>query len=324
LIWRWLFLVLALAAAPAQAAPVQAAPRRIADLWYAHNATLAMLGAADRVVVTADSPAAQPWLYRLAPGLGRATVVAASPANAEALLAAGVDLAIVGRPAEADRLKGLGVPTLACQVVDLASLRDCVDRTAQALGDARARARARAYGAYLDGVTARLDRGLRGLPRPARPRVLHIGSLRPLRADGRGTLIDDWIRRAGGRNAADELQGTLQPISAEQILRWRPDVIIVGGQDERAEADPLAVEPALKGFRVVRNPSGAYQWDRHGPEFALQLLWTARLLHPDRFRDVDMAAETQGFYRRLFGYAMSPQEAASILGAAPPPARPGR
>ncbi len=315
MIRRWLFVLLALAATPASAAP----PQRIADLWYAHNATLAMLGAANRMVITADSPAAQPWLYRLAPGLSKATVVAASPANAEALLAARVDLAFVGQPLEAQRLKRLGVPAMACQVVDLHSLKACVDRTAVALDDPLARSRARAYAAYLDSVQKRLDRGLRGIPHQARLRVLHLASLTPLRADGRGTLIDDWIRRAGGRNVAAEISGTLQPVSAEQIMRWNPDLIIVGGQDERPKQDPAAIVPALKGYRVVRNPSGAYQWDRHGPEFALQLLWAAKLLHPTRFRDLDLPSETADFYRRLYGYAMSPQEVASMLNAQPPP-----
>src|SRR3569833_3115498 len=130
MIRRWLFLVLMLAALPARAAP----PQRIADLWYAHNATLAMLGAADRVVMTADSPAAQPWLYRLAPGLKQAPVVQARPATVEALMAAKVNLAFIGQPAEAERLEGLGVPAVACKVVDLRSMKDCVGRTAAALG----------------------------------------------------------------------------------------------------------------------------------------------------------------------------------------------
>ena len=263
-------------------------------------------------------------MYRLAPALRRASVVQASPVNAEALLAAHVDLAIVGPPAEADRLKRLGIPSMSCRVIDMASLRACVDETAAALGDRLALARDAAYDAYLEGVAARLQRGLKGLPEEARPQVLHVASLTPLRADGEGTLIDDWIRRAGGRNVAAELHGPLQPISVEQIARWKPDIIIVGGQDERAQADPMAVVPALKGYRIVRNPSGAYQWDRHGPEFALQLLWAAKLLHPDRFRDVDMRRETAAFYRRLFGYSMSPREVSSILGAEPPPARAGR
>ena len=238
MIRRWLFVVLALAAGSAQAAPAH----RIADLWYAHNAMTVMLGAGDRIVVTTDSPSAQPWMYRLAPGLRRATVVAASPVNAEALLAAKVDLAIVGRPAEADHLKGLGIPSMACRVVDMASLRDCVNKTADAIGDATAHARARAYGAYLDSVVARLDRGLNGVPAEARPRVLHVGSLVPLRADGADTLIDDWIRRSGGRNVAGAQHDGRGVVGVPEVgdAAGRSGVGGAGGQgqdDEEPEPD---------------------------------------------------------------------------------------
>ncbi len=313
---RWLPFALALAAVPAWAAP----PPRIADLWYAHNASVIMLGAADRIAVTVDSPTQQPWMYRIAPVLHRAQVVQAEPANAEALLAAGVGLAFVSRPAEAARLASLGVPAKALGFTDLRSMRVSLQGAADAIGTPLAQARLRAYDAYLDGVLARLQRGLRGVPPEARPRVLHIASLSPLRADGSGSLIDEWITLAGGRNVAAELHGTLQPVSVEQIARWNPDIIIVGGQDARPDDNPLAIVPALKGRRLVRNPSGVYQWDRHGPEVALQLLWAARLLHPARFADVDMARETDGFFRRLFGYALTPDETARILAAAPPPA----
>ena len=314
---RWLsaILPLALAAPPVWAAP----PPRIADLWYAHNASVIMLGAADRVVVTVDSPAQQPWMYRIAPALHRARVVQAEPANAEALLAAGVGLAFVARPAEGERLTSLGVPTRALGFTDLSSMRASLQGTADAIATPLAQARLRAYDAYLDGVLARLQRGLSGIPQASRPRVLHIGSLSPLRVDGSGGLIDQWITLAGGRNVAAELHGTLQPVSIEQIARWNPDIIIVGGQDARPEDNPLAIVPALKGRRLVRNPSGVYQWDRHGPEVALQLLWAAKLLHPARFADIDMTHETDVFFRRFFGYALSPDETARILAAEPPP-----
>ena len=298
--------------------------QRIADLWYAHNAATIMLGAADRIVITVDSPLAQPWMYRIAPSLRRAAVVTAGPANAEELLAARVDLAFVAQPAEATRLTGLGVPAKAFGIVDARTLRANLRGSADAIGTPTAQARVRAYDAYLDGVLATLQRGVGALPSQARPRVLHLGSLTPLRADGAGTLIDEWITLAGGHNVAAELHGTLQPISIEQIARWNPDIIIVGGQDARPDDNPLETVPAFKGRRIVRNPSGVYQWDRHGPEFALQLLWTAKLLHPETFADIDMRRETAGFYRRFFGYALSADETRRILSALPPPGGPGR
>jgi len=45
---------------------------------------------------------------------------------------------------------------------------------------------------------------------------------------------------------------------------------------------------AVKGRKVFVNPSGAYLWDRHSAEAALQVLffWAAKTLHPDRFADL--------------------------------------
>ena len=85
-----------------------------------------------------------------------------------------------------------------------------------------------------------------------------------------------------------------------------------------AERGPRVIAAILIGAGLSLS-GAAYQWDRHGPEFALQMLWTAKLLHPSRFKDVDMAREAAGFYRRLFGYSMTPTEVSSILSAQPPP-----
>jgi iron complex transport system substrate-binding protein len=317
---RAALVALALGAAPARAGP----PARIADLWYAHNATTVMLGAADRVAVTVDSPQAQPWLYRVAPALRRAAVVSTEAANAETLLAAGVGMAFVSQPAEADRLTRLGVPARALAFTDVASMRVSLRATAEAIDTPVARGRVRDYEAYLDGVLARLAKGLQGVPPAARPRVLHIASTTPLRADGAGSIVDEWITLAGGRNAAVGLKGSLQPVSVEQIAQWNPDIIIVGGQDARPDDDPLATIPGLRGRRMVRNPSGVYQWDRYGPEFALQVQWAAKLLHPQPFAALDMNRETVAFFHRFFAYPLTASEAALILDAQPPTQGPAR
>jgi len=306
---------LASLAQPAQASPP---PARIADLWFAHNATTALLGAAGRVVITVDTPVAQPWLYRLSPAMRSSVAVNPGPANAEALLAGRVNLTFVAQKAEADRLRRLGVPAVSVAFTDLKSMRASMTTTANALGDPFAQARLEDYNMYLDEVLARLGRELAHTPAEARPRVLHIASTFPLRADGAGTLIDDWITLAGGRNAAVGLHGALQPISVEQIARWNPDIIIVGGSNGLPDPHPMATIPELRGRRIVRNPTGAYQWDRYGPEFVLQLQWAAKLLHPELFGSIDMTRETVKFYRRFFHYPLSREEAERMLSAQPP------
>lgn len=311
-------LALALLTTTADAAPTA---HRIAELWYAHNAVTVMLGAADQVLVTVATPQAQPWMFRIAPVLLRARAVANGPANAEALLADHVDLAFVSQAAEAERLNRLGIPAKHVEFTDVSTLRDNLRTTAMAIGTPLALARARAYEAYLTQTQQRLSDGLKGLSATARPRVLHLASLSPLRADGADTLIDSWITLAGGRNAAIGLTGNLQNISPEQIARWNPDVIIVGGQAKGATDRPWTAMPIFAGRRVVRNPVGVFPWDRYGPEFALQLQWAAKLLHPDRFASLDLPHQTDDFYRRFFGYRLRWGEYNRIVHALPPAQR---
>lgn len=309
-------LALLLAPALAWAGP----PRRIADLWYAHNAMAVMLGAADRITVTVVTPMAQPWMFRIAPSLRRARLVANGPANAEALLADHVDLAFVAQPAEAARLTRLGIPTREVSFTDLPSMRASIATTAAAIGTPEANARSRAYTAYLDRTLAELSVGLRNLAPEQRPRVLHLASLSPLRADGADTLIDTWIQLAGGRNAAVGLSGNMQPISVEQIARWHPDIIIVGGPAKAPGDQPWAQLSGFQGRRVVRNPIGVFPWDRYGPEFALQLQWAAKLLHPDRFAKLDLARATGDFYRQFFAYNLTRGDYARMQSALAPAA----
>lgn len=313
-------LAAALAALLVPASVLAAPAQRIADLWYAHNAMVVMLGAADKVAVTVATPRAQPWMFRVAPALAKARQVANGPANAEALMAAHVDLAFVSQGPEAERLTRLGIHARRVDFTDVATMRASLRTSAAAIGTPLAAARARAYEGYLDATLSQVRAGLGGLRPDQRPRVLHLASLSPLRADGADTLIDTWIQLAGGRNAAVGLSGNLQPISPEQIARWNPDLIVVGGTATSPADRPWQALPVFRGRKVVRNPSGVFPWDRYGPEFALQVQWAAKLLHPARFPRLDLQRQTTAFYRGFFGYTLSDDEYRRIVAALPPAA----
>jgi iron complex transport system substrate-binding protein len=312
---RWAGLILLLlAAGPAAAAP------RIADLWYAHNEITVMLDAAGDIAVTVAKPQNFPWMYRMAPDLRRAVVVASGAPNAEALLAARVNLAFVSQPAEVAPLAALGIAAKDVGFTDVASLLACIHTTADAIGTPVAQARAADYSAYLQARIAAMGKILQATPVASRPRVLHLESLNPLRADGDGTIIDQWIQIAGGRNAADGLHGNMQAVSLEQIASWHPDIIIVAG-----DAGPLPARsgiwhdlPAIQNNRVFRDPVGVFPWDRYGTEFALQLLWAGKIFHPTLFAQTDMTTQTIAFYQRFFGAILTPLDAERILAAQPP------
>ncbi|GBQ90952.1 Fe3+ transporter ferrichrome-binding periplasmic protein [Acetobacter nitrogenifigens DSM 23921 = NBRC 105050] len=299
-------------------------PVRIADLWFAHNEVVAMLGAADRVAVTVDKPANQPWLFQVSPALKAARFVTPGSADVEGLLADKVDLVFVSTGlTDVSKLREAGLPTLDMSFRDMAGLRRSVELTAAALNDVTAREKAARYNAALDTQLVELDTALAAAPAATRPKVLHLKSLFPLMADGRDTIIDQWITRAGGRNAAGEVSGNMRPVDMEQIQVWDPDVIIVqGGVPLPAAGTPAPagwdVLRAVRNGKVFMNPTGVFPWDRYGSEVLLQLRWVAKLLHPDLFGKYDLPADSKKFYQDYFGVSMTPGQIDRILTSRPP------
>ncbi|WP_239019209.1 ABC transporter substrate-binding protein [Novacetimonas pomaceti] len=298
-------------------------PRRIADLWFAHNELTIMLGAADRIAVTVDRPATRPWMFRVAPALYHAIGVNGPAVNAESLLQAGVDVAFVPNgSATAAALRAVGIPVLVAGFSDVATLRRSLDMTAQVIGTAQARDVAQSYEAMLDRVVHDTRARTDTLPPGSRPRVVHIQSLHPLRVDGRNTIIDEWLSIAGARNAADGVDGNMKPVSVEQIAAWNPDVLILGPDsgsfDPAADGGVWRNIAAVKAGRILHNPSGVFPWDRYGSEFPLQVAWAAQMLHPDLFASTNMVEQTRAFYREFFHYDLDAAQAGRILAGLPP------
>ena len=115
-------------------------------------------------------------------------------------------------------MRRAGLNVVSVGFTDFDSLLQSIDVTVQALDTPLARERAHDYRAYLEQTIAEVSQGTTTEPVKQRPRVLHVASLDPLKIDGADTIIDQWIKTAGGRNAATGLHGNLQTVSIEQVL----------------------------------------------------------------------------------------------------------
>jgi len=309
----------ATAATAATATQPPAPKQRIADAWFAHNAVLVMLGAGDRVVATVAKPEALPWMFKVAPGLGRARSITGPTMNAEELLRLRADVVFV-TPADptAAALANAGLDVVKVSFNDVDSFLACLDLTATTLATPRAREQVTAYRKYLADTLSAVSRQL-----PAdHPSVLHINSLTPLKVDGGKTIIDQWISAAGGRNAAAGVEGNMQPVSIEQVLAWNPQVIIVAAGAGDITASPQAALwkqlAAVKEGRVYRNPMGVFPWDRYGPELPLQVRWAAQVIHGGKVDEAALATQTQAFYKTFYAYDLTTDDARRIIHGDPP------
>lgn len=315
-------------AAPQSQSQQQSQPQRIAEAWYAHNAVLLMLGAADRVVLTVARPSAFPWMYRVAPAFYHAESVSSDTMNAEELLRLHTDVVFTtpGLPV-IPALRRAGLRVVPVQFDDFDSMLACIDETARTLDTPTAHERADDYRRYLATTRSDVRATIGPLADAARPRVLHVVSLNPLKVDGTHTIVDEWIKAAGGRNAADGIDGNLREVSIEQVLAWAPDVIILAANAGKIDDTPSAALwktlAAVKQGRVYRNPAGVFPWDRYGPEVALQVRWAATVIHPDAHAANDAPAddlvrETERFYARFYGYRLSAEDSRRMIAGLPP------
>ncbi len=305
----------------------------IGDNWPAHLEVLAMLGVGDKVAsyVNVDTPDKRPWLAVVNPQMRKASpAFTKTDVNVEEMMKQKPDVVFTMiSPRIKTKLDSLGIPDVQVTFSNFEEVKKIFNLTAKVLGP-EAEKRATAYNNYLDSKLQEIRAYTSTLPDNRKPRVLHVVQLDPLTIDGGHSLIDAWIRAAGGINVAEAVHGSLKVTSKEQLLAWNPDVVIFGASSlhdlakRKATLKGLETDPmwsnvkAVKDHKLYVNPDGAYLWDRYSAETALQVQWAAKLLHPNHFKDLDMAAETRSFYHDFLNYDLSDTEVSEILQGVPP------
>jgi iron complex transport system substrate-binding protein len=113
------------------------------------------------------------------------------------------------------------------------------------------------------------------------------------------------VEMAGG----DPVWGSANPgkgwtkVSLEQIAAWDADQILIISYSKAPSTvvAALQADPQWQSLRAVKEnhlaafPGDLYSWDQPDVRWILGLSWLAERLHPDRFPDLDMAAQGPRF-----------------------------
>ncbi len=180
--------------------------------------------------------------------------------------------------------------------------------------------KARQYNNYYQKCIDRIQERVGTIPEQQRVRVYHSIS-EATRTDVQGSLSGDWMQAAGAFNVS-----TNEPLKSlegkyyaglEQILLWDPDVILaneIGVANYILTNKQWAPLKAVKNRKVLQMPNGISRWGHpSSPETPLAILWTAQVLYPDKFADLDMVAETKAFYNDFFGLQLTDEVVDRIL-----------
>ena len=253
-------------------------PERIVSIGPSITEFLFALGAGPRVVGAddfSDEPAAAKQLEK----------VGGIKVNFEKVVSLKPDLVLSVKFSDGtiEKLASAGLLVL---IVDPQSAGD-VARTAILLGRAvgsDGNAMARDIQKRVDDVRSKTSTAA------TRPRVYHeVDASDPTKifTVGPGSYIHDLIEIAGGQNIAARATSAYPQLSAEEILRSDPEIIVLAAADYSAKPDQVAartgwsVISAVKNKRIVTIAPNLI--NRPGPRVGEAAEAYAKLVHPELF-----------------------------------------
>lgn len=153
--------------------------------------------------------------------------------------------------------------------------------------------RAEVYAQMVEDTTSLIMRRVAALPADQIPTVYFEG-YSDFTAAGTGSGSDDLLMMAGGNNIAAGLSSSSPKVSAEWVVAQKPAYImkVISAKETR----PFSQIVQLMTTRTGWSTMPAVQQNRiylfsnsveYGPKSYIGLAYTAKILHPDLFTDID-------------------------------------
>ena len=254
-------------------------PERIVSIGPSITEFLFALGAGSRVVGT-DDFSDEPTAAKAIDKVGGIKV------NFEKVVSLKPELVLIVKFSDGtiEKLASSGLVVL---VVDPQTIGD-VARTATLIG--------RAVGAEGDALGRDIQKKVDDVKAKTavattKPRVYHeVDASDPTKifTVGPGSYIHDLIEVAGGQNIAAKTATAYPQLSAEEILRADPEVIVLAADDYSAKPDQVAARAGWSALSAVKNKRivtiAPNLINRPGPRVGEAADAYARLVHPELYR----------------------------------------
>ena len=211
---------------------------------------------------------------------------------------------------EVSQLEGLGVPVVC---VKIESIKD-IYNTIRMLGKIfQEEGRANSIINYCKSIVQEVKSRLANVT--TKPKVLvlyYSGRHHSLRTFGGDMFQSKLIELAGGVNVAGNLTGK-KGVNVEQVAKWDPDIILIiqYGVPASKALQLIKNGPAWQAIKAVKNgkvyvvPYDGENWIDPCPKWPLGLLWLAKVLHPQQFKDINITEVAAHFYKEFFNLSIS-------------------
>lgn len=295
---------------------------RIVALYSFAGYAVSLLGSGNELVGVPGGLQRDLLLNEIFPKIANASVPRSETINIEELIRIRPDVVIIrGDTAlndkEIEKLDNSGLPYIIVEFSNMEEQREAISIIGKAIGKTE---QAENYIEYYNKMIERVNQVIKEIPLDERIRVYHSEN-QATRTIHKDSLAADWSRAAGVINVSVgedlELDGNDYYANIEQILLWDPEVIIA---NETAAISVIEGHPQWSGVRAVQEgkvyklPNGISRWGHPGSvETPLALLWTAKIVYPEKFDHIDMQEEVRYFYKTFFNLDLDKDKVEIIL-----------
>jgi iron complex transport system substrate-binding protein len=157
------------------------------------------------------------------------------------------------------------------------------------------------------------------IPDSEKKKVYYARDSTGLMTNPPGSTHTQLIEICGGKNVVEAplTKGSVG-VSMELLLQWNPDVIITSNEEfyKKVYSDSSwANIKAVKDKQVYLVPTSPFNWfeDPPGANTIIGIPWTAKVLYPDKFKDLDLKKITKEFYNEYYNYNLTDTQASEIL-----------
>lgn len=142
-----------------------------------------------------------------------------------------------------------------------------------------------------------------------------------LQTEPSGSVHSQVIDFCKGKNVADvQMQGGSgkTQVSMEQVLSWNPQVILTTDPTFFANVYKNSTWSGVKAVqnkKVYLSPQSPFKWlDKPtGANMIIGIPWVAKILYPDKFKNLDLKGEVKEFYSEFYHYDLGDDGATKIL-----------
>lgn len=174
---------------------------------------------------------------------------------------------------------------------------------------------------FYKSVLDQVQIGVTKIPENKKVTVYQAAGADGLTTEVKGSPHSQLIDIAGGINVVNQpltdAFGEVK-VSMEQVMTWNPEVIIVEDANlyKKMFTDPSWSQiGAVKDKRVYLTPKTPFSWYDHPPGInrIIGIPWTAKMLYPDEFKDIDLNQEIKDFHSIFLHFDISDDQIKSAL-----------